>query len=182
MVDFTAAAAIRQATKASLSGETLKKPDFQSIQKLQTTKQLSPSQTATPQPRNRNNLLYNEDDEAPNQKIDKIMEEANKEFTKKKEKEVSKAATEVQDPSSLVGKRKTSSTQSGTSRKKAKCKQKKTFDRLLEGVTLVISGIVNPERGTIREMALDMGAKYERDWKHNCTHLMYVQNLFFTFL
>ena len=48
----------------------------------------------------------------------------------------------------------------------------KPFNRLLEKVVLVISGIQNPERGSIRDKALAMGAKYKSDWDANCTHLM----------
>ncbi|KFB53623.1 AGAP002605-PA-like protein [Anopheles sinensis] len=50
--------------------------------------------------------------------------------------------------------------------------QYKPFGRLLENVVLVISGIQNPERGTIRNQALAMGAKYKPDWDSSCTHLI----------
>lgn len=50
----------------------------------------------------------------------------------------------------------------------------KPFDKLLEDVVLVISGIQNPERASLRSMALSMGAKYKADWDNNGTHLMYV--------
>ncbi|KAJ6634702.1 DNA repair protein XRCC1, partial [Pseudolycoriella hygida] len=46
------------------------------------------------------------------------------------------------------------------------------FNKLLEGVVLVISGIQNPARATIRQQALDMGAKYKPDWESSCTHLI----------
>lgn len=48
----------------------------------------------------------------------------------------------------------------------------KPFHKLLEGVTFVLSGYVNPERGSLRQKALDMGAKYKQDWDSSCTHLM----------
>jgi DNA-repair protein XRCC1 len=48
----------------------------------------------------------------------------------------------------------------------------KPFDKLLEGVVFVFSGYVNPERGILRQKALDMGAKYRSDWDSSCTHLM----------
>lgn len=51
-------------------------------------------------------------------------------------------------------------------------KPKKPFNRLLENVTLVISGIANPDRGNLRTMAIEMGAKYKPDWENSCTHLM----------
>lgn len=48
----------------------------------------------------------------------------------------------------------------------------KPFHKLLEGVVFAFSGYVNPERGTLRQKALDMGAKYRPDWDRTCTHLM----------
>lgn len=48
----------------------------------------------------------------------------------------------------------------------------KPFHKLLEGVVLAFSGYVNPERGALRQKALDMGAKYKGDWDSRCTHLM----------
>lgn len=48
----------------------------------------------------------------------------------------------------------------------------KPFHQLLSGVTFVFSGYVNPERGNLRQKALDMGAKYKPDWDRSCTHLM----------
>lgn len=50
----------------------------------------------------------------------------------------------------------------------------KPFARLLEGVTIVISGIQNPDRANLRALALSMGARYKTDWDNSCTHLMYV--------
>lgn len=48
----------------------------------------------------------------------------------------------------------------------------KPFDKLMDGVVFVISGYQNPERGIMRQKALDMGAKYKADWDDTCTHLM----------
>lgn len=48
----------------------------------------------------------------------------------------------------------------------------KPFRKLLQGVVFVFSGYVNPERGILRQKAIDMGAKYEPDWDSSCTHLM----------
>lgn len=44
--------------------------------------------------------------------------------------------------------------------------------RILEGAVLVLSGYENPERGTVRNAALAMGARVERDWRPHCTHLI----------
>ena len=56
-----------------------------------------------------------------------------------------------------------------TSRKK---KSSKPFERLMEGVTFVLSGFQNPLRGDLRDKAMAMGAKYKPDWGKGCTHLV----------
>lgn len=48
----------------------------------------------------------------------------------------------------------------------------KPFNKLLENVVLVISGIQNPDRANLRTQALAMGAKYKSDWDASCTHLI----------
>ncbi|KAG5876639.1 hypothetical protein JTB14_012984 [Gonioctena quinquepunctata] len=58
------------------------------------------------------------------------------------------------------------------SKKKKKVPATKPFEKLLEGVILVMSGIQNPGRGMLRTMALSMGAKYKPDWEEGCTHLI----------
>lgn len=64
----------------------------------------------------------------------------------------------------------TNSSDSATS--SASRKQRKPFDRLLEGVTFVISGFENPLRGDLRSHALEMGAFYKANWDSTCTHLV----------
>jgi len=49
------------------------------------------------------------------------------------------------------------------------------FDKLMKKVVFVMSGYQNPERGRIRDKALEMGATYKADWTKECTHLMYVR-------
>lgn len=46
------------------------------------------------------------------------------------------------------------------------------FSRRMEGVTFVLSGFVNPERGVLRSQMLEMGAEYQPDWNSNCTLLV----------
>ncbi|KAL1551467.1 DNA-repair protein XRCC1-like isoform X1 [Salvia divinorum] len=46
------------------------------------------------------------------------------------------------------------------------------FSMLMEGVTFVLSGFVNPERGVLRSQMLEMGAEYQPDWNSNCTLLV----------
>ncbi|BBN07522.1 DNA-repair protein XRCC1 [Marchantia polymorpha subsp. ruderalis] len=46
------------------------------------------------------------------------------------------------------------------------------FSQLLDGVVFSISGLVNPERGELRQMALDMGAQYKPSWSSDSTLLI----------
>ncbi|CBY10051.1 unnamed protein product [Oikopleura dioica] len=46
------------------------------------------------------------------------------------------------------------------------------FNRIMSGITIALSGFVNPERGNLRKAVLDMGAQYERDVTPNVTHLI----------
>ena len=48
----------------------------------------------------------------------------------------------------------------------------KPFDQLLQGVVFAMSGYQNPLRGQIRDLGLEMGAKYRPDWDTTCTHLV----------
>ncbi|CAG9772439.1 unnamed protein product [Ceutorhynchus assimilis] len=48
----------------------------------------------------------------------------------------------------------------------------KPFAKLLEDVVFIISGIQNPDRASLRSMALSMGAKYKKEWDGTCTHLI----------
>lgn len=53
----------------------------------------------------------------------------------------------------------------------------KPFNKLFEGVEIVISGYQNPGRANVRDRALEMGAKYSGDWRSSSTHLMYVSDM-----
>ncbi|KAL9263031.1 DNA-repair protein XRCC1-like protein [Drosera capensis] len=44
--------------------------------------------------------------------------------------------------------------------------------QIMEGVVVVLSGFVNPERGMLRSQALEMGAEFQQDWNSNCTLLV----------
>ncbi|XP_058074698.1 DNA-repair protein XRCC1 isoform X3 [Magnolia sinica] len=46
------------------------------------------------------------------------------------------------------------------------------FLKLLEGVVVVLSGFVNPERGMLRSQVLEMGGEYRPDWTSDCTLLV----------
>ena len=51
-------------------------------------------------------------------------------------------------------------------------KRRKPFDQLMKKVVFSLSGYQNPERGKIRDKALEMGATYKPDWGRSCTYLM----------
>lgn len=152
----------------------------------------------TKKARNRDDLLYSKDEEEPNEKIDKIMDEKRKENELKREKEreeqlkqqkekekkkekeeqlkkqkEKERKKEEQLQQKKAVKRVSESDNNNTPRKKVKQKITKPFNELLNGVTIVISGIQNPDRADLRTKALAMGAKYKPDWNNNtCTHLM----------
>ncbi|KAL6559857.1 hypothetical protein OROGR_004974 [Orobanche gracilis] len=46
------------------------------------------------------------------------------------------------------------------------------FSKFMEGIVFVLSGFVNPDRGTLRSQMLEMGAEYQPDWNSNCTLLV----------
>ncbi|XP_047488476.1 DNA repair protein XRCC1-like isoform X2 [Penaeus chinensis] len=52
--------------------------------------------------------------------------------------------------------------------------QRKTepFASLMKDVVFVMSGYQNPQRSNLRDMMLDMGAKYKQDWEPSCSHLI----------
>ena len=83
----------------------------------------------------------------------------------------SKHSTPSKKPSTSRDK-KTPDKKSSTEKKTSKNVSYKPFNKLLEGVVFAFSGYVNPERGILRQKALDMGAKYRSDWDSSCTHLM----------
>ena len=46
------------------------------------------------------------------------------------------------------------------------------FNQIMRGMTIALSGFVNPERSNIRQAVLDMGGQYERDVTGRVTHLI----------
>jgi len=46
------------------------------------------------------------------------------------------------------------------------------FHVLMKKVVFVLSGFENPERSSLRDKAIEMGAMYKPDWSKACTHLM----------
>lgn len=141
-------------------------------------------------------LVYEDEDDEPNEKLQKKLD---KDREKKDEEKKSSKLLVRRDDTPSTSKSSSSSHKSpsksskpsslpSSSSKKSPRKDKeperksissstkkvtyKPFHKLLDGVVLVFSGYVNPERGTIRQKALDMGARYKADWDNSCTHLM----------
>jgi len=46
------------------------------------------------------------------------------------------------------------------------------FNKLMSDVSIVVSGIANPDRQELRDKALEMGAQYYPDWIESATHLI----------
>ncbi|XP_046463298.1 DNA repair protein XRCC1-like [Daphnia pulex] len=59
-----------------------------------------------------------------------------------------------------------------TQRLAKKQRTTKPFNRLLEGVVVVLSGFQNPLRGQLRDKLLALGATYKPEWNASCTHLI----------
>ncbi|KAL1506397.1 hypothetical protein ABEB36_005768 [Hypothenemus hampei] len=142
----------------------------------------------------RNELLYTKDEEN-NERINKVIEKRNKEKEASNKIKQDQIHANKNTPSKDMKKRKTdtptktplsfkqdasSSSNTVLKRKQEQAKnvvkrvkrEGKPFEKLLEDVTLVISGIQNPDRSNLRSMALAMGAKYKSDWDSTCTHLI----------
>lgn len=145
----------------------------------------------SPKPRNKKELFYSKDelelDEESNNKklpkvgdnkMKKVVQENSKQnkilpLTVDKRKCLDISVNNANKKETPKRKNKDSSSHEKIERKKRKQeKPSKPFNRLLEGVTLVISGIANPHRGNLRSQAISMGAKYKPDWDNSCTHLM----------
>ena len=46
------------------------------------------------------------------------------------------------------------------------------LDEVMGRVVFVLSGFQNPQRGQLRDKAIEMGARYKGEWNRQCTHLM----------
>ncbi len=55
---------------------------------------------------------------------------------------------------------------------KAKMENKSDRKSLLKGVVFGVSGLENPERSNVRDLALSMGATYSHVWGKDATHLL----------
>lgn len=174
-----------------------------------------PKEKAKPSRNRTSGLVYEDEDDEPNEKLQKKLDkdQERKEKDQKKPKLLtmrdkspsrsdSKFASFINDDSPSTSSSSTrhkstpdrskpsfsSSSSKKSSPKKSPRHEKETktkpaqpstktvtykpFHKLLEDVVLVFSGYVNPERGTLRQKAIDMGAKYKPDWDSRCTHLM----------
>lgn len=139
-------------------------------------------------------LFYDDDDDKPHEKIDKVIaKKREQDEIKKKEDELKKkeehkntkkhekekrSPKKDSTPKIVKNKNDTPSTSkrkfdrpTSQANKKAKLISK-PFNLFMTDVVFTISGIVNPERAELRAKALEMGAKYKPNWDHHCTHLM----------
>lgn len=121
--------------------------------------------------RNRPDLLYKKEEEEPHKKIDDIIEKVKK---TKNENSIKPQTSKRESLDKTVNSAKKRKMDVETNKETNKTNEmvKKPFNELLQGVTIVISGIQNPMRANLRTMALSMGAKYKADWDAGCTHLM----------
>lgn len=192
--------AIREASSSpstTIKKHSLVKPLLKDIQNLDKKKD-DENEKGERVSRNRDEILYADDEMAPNNKIDTIINLKNEE-TKKRQldkdeaslntKREKKIKIDKDQKTSTNGNPSTSKTvnnnkakpnkkmENESKTKKEKPREKpnsnmKPFNELLCSVTIVISGIQNPDRAHIRSKALEMGAKYKADWDRSCTHLM----------
>ncbi|XP_063829032.1 DNA repair protein XRCC1 [Ostrinia nubilalis] len=169
--------------------------------------------------RQRDDLMYTDDDDKPHAKIDNIVQrhkdEKSKDEVKKttEKKHDRKASNENPgrdkkedshkptsdrskdknertpkddrknrtDPVSQVSKEEPSTSSSRDNSEKDRKRSRDDnhpkkaggdFQSILKGVVFVLSGYVNPRRAALRDIGLSLGARCERDWGPNCTHLI----------
>lgn len=144
----------------------------------------STSGTTKKPERNRSlDVFYDSDDDKPNQRVDRIIEKHQKEVEARKKEEEATKKKKLPIRDSEKSKEKQTKRKPETTPKRARKKTKtepRPFDELFSGVVFTISGIVNPDRAKIRDMALKMGAKYRTNWDDTCTHLMLVTSAHFS--
>ncbi|XP_013394562.1 DNA repair protein XRCC1 [Lingula anatina] len=83
----------------------------------------------------------------------------------------------VKKPEAATSRRRNSDSDTPPPPKKKKTqpaavKKPKPFRELMKGVVFVMSGYQNPQRGELRDKAIEMGAQYRPDWGRGCTHLI----------
>ncbi|XP_035677969.1 DNA repair protein XRCC1-like [Branchiostoma floridae] len=89
-----------------------------------------------------------------------------------------KSETSVKQPTNKATPRKTPPTAQQQKRKaaskpmKEEEEEERDFGSLMEDVVFVLSGYVNPQRASLRDKAMEMGAAYKPDWDPTCTHLV----------
>uniref|UniRef100_A0A1B6KXU3 BRCT domain-containing protein n=1 Tax=Graphocephala atropunctata TaxID=36148 RepID=A0A1B6KXU3_9HEMI len=178
-----------------------KKNQKNGVMKPSVEEEVKPSPKADPpklsKPANNLNMSFEEDDSpaddtdadsnySPNKDIGSVLsddddisaesgeEERRKEKRPKRNKEVDngKKTKNGNVMNGQTPKRKNSNTDENKKKAIKVDRETKPFGRLLEGVTVVISGYQNPLRGQLRSKACAMGAKYKADWDSTSTHLI----------
>ncbi|KAK6990048.1 DNA repair protein XRCC1-like isoform X1 [Biomphalaria glabrata] len=106
----------------------------------------------------------------PKQENIKPKDDSDKEAQPVTLKRQSTSLSSVASSTSVSSSEKTTLKRTNTEPNKAS--SSKTFRKIMESVVFVLSGFENPGRGQLRDMALEMGAKYRPDWGKGCTHLV----------
>lgn len=166
----------------SVKIDKVKKPVYASPSSTPSTSQSTPKVIN----RNRKDILYNDEDDEPSQKVDKVMKNYHdkKQVNGTTDVKSSKKDTNVNATTPSTSKEKLNANESSSKKRKSSPKVKdmpakkvkkiktKPFRQLLQGVVFVMSGYQNPQRANLRDMAIKMGAKYKPDWNDDCTHLV----------
>lgn len=173
---LSTAAAIRE-TSAKLTNAAKSKTEDDVRDLLRSSRIDSPSTSFT----NRNNSpVQKRKQDAPEKTSNSTPKQNTNVATSLKTANGSSSKKRALSPEPSSSSRSTSSPSTsrnaGTPAKKPKkIRKTKPFNKLMEGVSFVISGFENPLRGQIRDKAVGMGARYKADWDRSCTHLMLVE-------
>lgn len=170
-MSFLAAAAIRD---ASASPQSFKPKLFNISRKQQVP------EDQTPRSRNRSELFYTEDEQEPNEKDVKPTQDSAKntsgkaetQLENKRKGKIDEGKERLKQKERGATKRRSETASDSAVPKKVRKKIGTPFGELFRDVTIVISGIQNPDRAELRKKAMSMGARYKADWDNTCTHLM----------
>jgi len=107
-----------------------------------------------------------QDEEVSKRGVKKELDNGKHTATKKKK------MTMDHDNSSLAGEESKKKKKKDQENKGSVSDANVPFDQILNGVHVCLSGFVNPERGILRDNALEMGARYDAQWLSDSTHLV----------
>ncbi|XP_050729841.1 DNA repair protein XRCC1-like [Eriocheir sinensis] len=181
LVNVTGPAAIRAASRESAaaiasagvakrkdqpsdrgSSPISKKPFTESVRSL-VAKGPPPGTPTAHQSKDRKNETHSK----PNSKPEKTEE-------KNKSKENGGREERVKKPDKIKNREKADkpSTSRTDTQETTRKRKSKPFTSLMDNVVFVMSGYQNPDRSTLRDKLVEMGAQYKSDWSPSCTHLI----------